>query len=157
MDNKNRISRFADVPNEFPKLADAMVYKLTKHGISTEDAKKRVMQALIEAFNYMVAGDQEAVNEFAVVIAHNTHKDPKIKLTHTSGLKSDTATDHAKAYGIISAFAQYWGTHLIGDHVNKDDHYRAFSDFYRNIEVHVQQLREHERQEKLGGATETDP
>jgi len=150
----NRISRFSDVPNELPRLADSMVYELTKHGLTTEEAKKRVMQALIETCNGMIAGDKDAVSDFVVVILHNTAKDPKVKMTHTCGLGSSAATDHARAYGIIAAFAQYWGTRLIANHVNKDDHQRAFTEFYRSMEIHVQQLRELER---LSGEAEEKP
>jgi hypothetical protein len=151
--SRNRISKFAVVPNEFPKLAAAMIVELMKHGIEKSEAQKRVIQALIDALNSVVSPDPNRadVNEFVVVVAHNSDKDPKIKLTHSCWMESDRATDHAKAYGIIGAFAQYQGTRLIQDHVNKDDHQRAFTDFFRNIEAHIQQLREHERQEKLGG------
>ena len=150
---KNRISKFAVVPNEFPKLADAMIYELMKHGIEKPEAQKRVLQALVDALNSVIAPDSDRVDvkEFAVIIAHNSASDPKIKLTHSCWLESDRATDIARAYGIVGALAQYWGTRLIQNHVNKDDRQRAASDFFRNIEMHVQQFREHERQEKLGG------
>lgn len=153
MSNGNRISKFTEVPNELPALANSMYYELTKHGVGSDDARKRVVQALIETLNSMISGGVKPaeVKEFVVVTAFNTPSDPKIILSHSGWLASNRATDIAKAYGIVSAFAQYWGTTLIAKHVNKDDHQRAFTDFYRNIEAHVQQLRENERQEKLGG------
>lgn len=151
--SNNRIGKFASVPNEFPKLAEAMICEFMAQGLDRGEAQKRVIQALVDTFNSVIAPDPERqdVREFVVIIAHNSKRDPKIKLTHSSWLESDRATDVARAYGIAVAFAQYWGTRLIQDHVNKDDHQRAFTDFFRNVEVHVQQFREHERQEKLGG------
>lgn len=155
--SSNRISKFASVPNELPReKANEMIKKLVANGADQMEARKSVMQALIEAFVSLIYSDvpgqnKDKVNEFAVLIGHNTLLDPKIKIAHSCWLKSDRATDSARAYGILCAFAQYWGTRLIAQNVNKDDYQRAFTDFYRNIEAHVQQLREHERQEKLGG------
>jgi hypothetical protein len=159
MGNGNRISKFADVPNELPSIASSMLYELTKRGVDLEEARKRVMQALVETFNSVVSGvptKASDVKEFVVVVAYNTPSDPKIVLSHSCWIETNRATDVAKAYGIASAFAQYWGTKLIGEHVNKDDLQRAFTDFYQNIEVHIQQLREHERQEKLGNEGKAD-
>jgi hypothetical protein len=154
--SSNRISKFASAPDELPRVANEMIERLVASGADQMEARKHVMQALIGTFNSLVFSDvpdqnKDGANEFIVLIGHNTLLDPKIKIAHSCWLKSDRATDNARAYGILCAFAQYWGTRLIAQHVNKDDYQRAFTDFYRNIEAHVQQLREHERQEKLGG------
>ncbi len=153
----NRISKFANVPNDFPRLAEAMLYEFQKHGIPTEEAQRRVLGAMVDAFNAIIAPDpnRESAKEFVIVISHNTAKDPLVRFTHTCGIASNRATDHAAAYGFISALCQYWATKLITEHVNKADQERAFTDFYQHIQLHVDQFREHERQEKLGEEEKT--
>jgi hypothetical protein len=145
--------------NAFVENALMMMDSLKQQGEGEMEARKKVLQQLLSAFSCLLATEGEKpqdVHEFIAVLAATTRDDPKVKFTHTAWISNDKASDLAQGYGMVAAFGQYWATSVLAKHVHPDDSERAFTDLYKMMEAHINQLREHERQQAMGGDEEEE-
>lgn len=147
--SESRIAHLNPQPNEILAKALALRKELLEARLP-DDATRHVVRDLIETLVVLSSAsipEQPAppeVKEFVAVAAYTTSRQPVVQIAHTSYVANNRASDLGMAYGIVSAFAQYFGTHILMKHTHRDDVERALRDFYQLVEAHVAQLRRSE-------------
>lgn len=150
--SENRIAHLNPRSNEI--LAKALeLRKELLESILPDDAARHIVRDLIETlmvFSSASIPERPAppeVKEFVAVVAYTTSLQPVVQIAHTSYISNNRASDLGMAYGIVSAFAQYFGTHILIKHTHQDDVERALRDFYQVVEAHVAQFRQSEERQ----------
>lgn len=150
--SENRIAHLNPRPNEMLAKALELRKELLETGLP-DDATRHVVRDLIETLMVLSSASiperpaPPEVKEFVAVVAYNTSRQPVVQIAHTSYVANNRASDLGMAYGIVSAFAQYFGTSILVRHTHPDDMERALKDFYQLIEAHVAQFRQSEEKQ----------